>query len=187
RLPRPGGRARFTATQRLGHALLPFGERGRLGERPVERRERLPAPLLRQRVALTAQRFGHTLELLHGLCSRLRSGRRPALVRGLRGTLHRRLRCSRRPTGRREARSGRRAQVLSDSVDAARQRVRAISQRALSSGAGAVRRRRVLAVPLRLAAPQVLRGGRERRERALDRGPAEQLLAPLELGLELLL
>src|SRR5216683_2281116 len=187
RLPRPGGRARFTAAQRLGHALLPFGERGRLGERPVERRERLPAPLLRQRVALTAQRVGHTLELLLGFCSRLRGGRGPALVRSLRRALHRRPRGSRRLTRRREAGPGSRAKVLSDSVDAARQRVRSIGKRALSSGAGAVRPRRVLAVPLRLAAPQVLRVGRERRERALNRSPAEQLLAALELGLELLL
>src|SRR6266478_6350627 len=187
RLPRPGGGARFAAAQRLGHALLPFGERGRLGERPVERRERLPAPLLRQRVALTAQRFGHTLELLLGFCSRLRGSRRPALVRSLRRALHRRPRRSRRLTRRREAGPGSRAKVLSDSVDAARQRVRSIGKRALSSGAGAVRARRVLAVPLCLAAPQVLRVGRERRERALDRGPTEQLLAPLQLSLELLL
>src|SRR6266436_1642501 len=187
RLPRPGGSARFAAAQRLGHALLPFGERGRLGERPVERRERLPAPLLRQRVALTAQRFGHTLELLLGFCSRLRGSRRPALVGSLRRALHRRPRRSRRLTRRREAGPGSRAKVLSDSVDAARQRVRAIGKRALSSGAGAVRARRVLAVPLCLAAPKVLRVGRERRERALDRGPTEQLLAPLQLSLELLL
>src|SRR2546430_9689992 len=46
---------------------------------------------------------------------------------------------------------------------------------------------RVLAIPLRLAPPQLLGVGRERRERAFDRGPAEQLLAALELGLELLL
>src|SRR6266481_1663529 len=186
RLPRPGGGARFAAAQRLGHALLPFGERGRRGERPVERRERLPAPLLRQRVALTAQRFGHTLELLLGFCSRLRGSRRPALVGSLRRALHRRPRRSRRLTRRREAGPGSRAKVLSDSVDAARQRVRAIGKRALSSGAGAVRARRVLA-PLCLAAPKVLRVGRERRERALDRGPTEQLLAPLQLSLELLL
>ena len=38
-----------------------------------------------------------------------------------------------------------------------------------------------------MAPPQVLGVGRERRERAFDRGPAEQLLAALELGLELLL
>src|SRR3989442_6805303 len=187
RVPRPGGSARFAAAQRLGHALLPFGERGRLGERPVEGRERLPAPLLRQRVALTAQRFGYTLELLLGFCSRLLGGRRPALVRSLRRALHRRPRRSRRLTRRREAGRGSRAKVLSDSGDAARQRVRSIGKRALSSGAGAVRPRRVLAVPLRLAAPQVLRVSRERRERALDRGPAEQLLVALELGLELLL
>src|SRR3989454_9678084 len=42
-------------------------------------------------------------------------------------------------------------------------------------------------IPLRLAPPQVFGVGRERRERALDRGPAEQLFAALELCLELLL
>src|SRR5882762_10987372 len=108
RLPRPGGGAGFTAAQRLGHVLLSCGERGRLGERPVERRERLPAPLPRQRVALTAQCLGHTLELLLGCCSRLRGGRRPALVRSLRRALHRRPRRSRRLTRRREAGRGRR-------------------------------------------------------------------------------
>src|SRR3989440_3880061 len=38
-LPRPGGGAHLAAPQRLGHALLPLGERGRLRKRPVQRRE----------------------------------------------------------------------------------------------------------------------------------------------------
>src|SRR6266566_4156484 len=59
RLPRSGGGARLAAPQRLGHTLLPLGERGRFRQRPIERRERLAAPLPRQRVALTAQRLGH--------------------------------------------------------------------------------------------------------------------------------
>src|SRR5882762_2805636 len=187
RLPRPGGGTRLAAPQRLGHALLPLGERGRLRKRPVERRERLAAPLPRQRVALAAQRLGHARELLLGLGPRLRGSGRPALVRGLCRALHRRSRIACRLARRGERGAGSRAQVRGNPVDAARQRVGAIGQRALARGTGAVRPRRVLAIPLRLAPPQVLGIGRERCERALDRGPAEQLLAALELGLELLM
>src|SRR5712691_4262605 len=171
RLPRPRGGARLALPQRLSHALLPLGERGGLRKRPVERRERLATPLPRQRVALTAQRLGHTRELLLGLGPRLRGSGRPTLVRGLRRALHRRSRIARRLARRGEWGAGSRAEVRSDPVDAARQRVGAIGQRALARGAGAVRPRRVLAIPLRLAPPQVLGVGRQRRERAFDRGP----------------
>src|SRR6267378_3721727 len=187
RLPRPGAGARLAAPQRLSHALLPLRERGRLRKRAVERREGLAAPLPRQRVALPAQRLGHPRELPLGLGPRRRRGGRPTLVRGLRRALHRRSRSARRLLRRGERGAGSRAQVRGDPVDAARQRVRAIGERALARSARAVRPRRVLAIPLRLAPLQVLGVGRERRERALDGGPAEQLLAALELGLELLL
>src|SRR5881296_3796373 len=178
RLPRPSAGARFAAPQRVGDALLSLGERGRLREGPVERRERLAAPLPRQRVALTAQRLRHARELLLGL--------RPGFRRW-RGALHGR---SCRAGGllrRRERGAGARPEVRGYPLDAAGQGVRAVGERALPRRAGAVRPRRVLAIPLRLAPLQVLGVGRERRQRALDGGPAEQLLATLELSLELLL
>src|SRR5216110_2360899 len=187
RLPRPGGGARFAAPQRVGDVLLSLRERGRLRERPVERRQRLTAPLPRQRVALTAQRIRHARELLLGLRPGFRRGRGASVVRRLRGALHRR---SRRAGGllrRRERGAGARPEVRGDPLDAAGQGVRAVGERALPRRAGAVRPRRVLAIPLRLAPLQVLGVGRERRQRALDGGPAEQLLTALELVFELLL
>src|SRR6266700_504434 len=187
RLPRSGGGARLAAPQRLGHTLLPLGERGRFRQRPIERRERLAAPLPRQRVALTAQRLGHARHLLLGLRPGLGRGRRPTFARRLRRALHRRSGIADRVLRRGERRAGTGAEVRGHSVDAARQRVRAVGQRTLVCGARAVRPWCVLAIPLRLAPPQVLGVGRKRRERAFDRGPAEQLLAALELGLELLL
>src|SRR6266513_1126398 len=187
RLPRSGGGAPLAAPQRLGHTLLPLGERGRFRQRPVERRERLAAPLPRQRVALTAQRLGHARHLLLGLRPGLGRGRRPTFARRLRRALHRRSRIADRLLRRGERGAGTGAEVRGYPVDAARQRVRAVGQRALACGARAVRPWCILAIPLRLAPPQVLGVGRERRERAFDRGPAEQLLAALELGLELLL
>src|SRR6266550_3315230 len=161
RLPRPGGGARFAAPQRVGDVLLSLRERGRLRERPVERRQRLTAPLPRQRVALTAQRIRHARELLLGL--------RPGFRR------------------RRERGAGARPEVRGDPLDAAGQGVRAVGERALPRRAGAVRPRRVVAIPLGLTPPQVLGVGRERRQRALDGGPAEQLLTALELVFEQLL
>src|SRR5213080_324918 len=187
RLPRPGGGARFAAPQRVGDALLSLGERGRLRERPVERRQRLAAPLPRQRVTLTAQRLRHARELLLSLRPGFRRGRGASVVRRLRGALHRR---SRRAGGllrRRERRAGARPEVRGYPLDAAGQGVRTVGERALPRRAGAVRPRRVLAIPLGLTPLQVLGVGRERRQRALDGGPAEQLLTALELGLELLL
>src|SRR5205809_723422 len=187
RLPRPGGGARFAAPQRVGDALLSLGERGRLRERPVERRQRLAAPLPRQRVTLTAQRLRHARELLLSLRPGFRRGRGASVVRRLRGALHRR---SRRAGGllrRRERRAGARPEVRGYPLDAAGQGVRAVGERALPRRAGAVRPRRVVAIPLGLTPLQVLGVGRERRQRALDGGPAEQLLTALELGLELLL
>src|SRR5881396_248685 len=187
RLPRPGGGARFAAPQRVGDALLSLGERGRLRERPVERRQRLAAPLPRQRVTLTAQRLRHARELLLSLRPGFRRGRGVSVVRRLRGALHRR---SRRAGGllrRRERRAGARPEVRGYPLDAAGQGVRTVGERALPRRAGAVRPRRVLAIPLGLTPLQVLGVGRERRQRALDGGPAEQLLATLELSLELLL
>src|SRR6266513_2785389 len=83
RLPRPGGGARFAAPQRVGDVLLSLRERGRLRERPVERRQRLTTPLPRQRVALTAQRLRHARELLLGLRPGLRRGRGASVVRRL--------------------------------------------------------------------------------------------------------
>src|SRR5439155_66872 len=82
---RPGSAARLAAPQRVGHPLLSLGERGRLRQRPVERRKRLAAPLPRQRVTLAAQRLGHTRQLPLGIGPRGGSGRRPSVVRGLRG------------------------------------------------------------------------------------------------------
>src|SRR5881628_1026554 len=78
RLPRPGGGARLAAPQRVGDALLSL----------VERRQRLAAPLPRQRVALTAQRLRHARELLLGLRPGFRRGRGASVVRRLRGALH---------------------------------------------------------------------------------------------------
>src|SRR5881296_3008807 len=187
RLPRPGSGAHLTAPQRFGHALLSLGERGRLRKRAVQRRESLAAPLPRQRVTLAAQRLRHARQLPLGLGSCGGGGRSLSVVRGLRGALHRRLRVARRLLRRRERGAGARAEVSDYPLDASRQRVRAVGKRALARGGGAVRPQRVLAIPLPLAPPQVLGVGRERRERALDGGPAEQLFAALELGLELLL
>src|SRR5207247_1767005 len=184
--PAPGER-QGGGVQRVDDPLLSLGERGRLRERPIERRERLAAPLPRQRVALTAQRLRHARELLLGLRPGFRRGRRASVVRRLRGALHGR---SRRAGGllrRRERGAGARPEVRGYPLDAAGQGVRAVGERALPRRAGAVRPRRVPAVPLRLAPLQVLGVGRERRQRALDGGPAEQLLATLELSLELLL
>src|SRR5437899_3409270 len=60
----------FAAPQRLGYALLALRQRRRLGERAVERVERLLAPRARERVAPRAQRGGQLRELL----LRLRAG-----------------------------------------------------------------------------------------------------------------
>ena len=187
RLPRPGGGARFAAPQRVGDVLLSLRERGRLRERPVERRQRLTAPLPRQRVALTAQRIRHARELLLGLRPGFRRDCGASLVRRLRGALHRRACRAGGLLRRRERGAGARPEVRGYPLDAAGQGVRAVGERALPRRAGAVRPRRVVAIPLGLTPPQVLGVGRERRQRALDGGPAEQLLTALELVLEQLL
>src|SRR5439155_24284127 len=83
--------------------------------------------------------------------------------------------------------AGARGEVSAYRLDAPRQGSRAVGRRALARGAGVVGPRSVLAIPLPLAPRRVLGVGRERRERTLDGGPAEQLLAALELRLELLL
>src|SRR2546422_11044568 len=113
-----------------------------------------------------------------------RRGGGGSVVRRLRGALHRR---SRRAGGllrRRERGAGVRPEVRGDPLDAAGQGVRPVGERALPRRAGAVRPRRVLAIPLGLTPLQVLGVGRERRQRALDGGPAEQLLTALELVFE---
>jgi len=98
------------------------------------------------------------------------------LVRSLRRALHRRSRIACRLLRARRTGAGSRAQVGGDPVDAARQRVRAIGKRALARATRAVRPRRVLAIPLRLAPLQVLGVGRERRERASTAARRKQLL-----------
>src|SRR2546430_943235 len=183
----PPRRARLRAPEGLGHPPLPLGGRGRFRQRPTEPGERLPAPLPRQRVALTAQRLGHARHLLLGLRPGLGRGRRVTFARRLRRALHRRSGIADRLLRRGERGAGTGAEVRGYPVDAARQRFRAVGPRALACGARAVRPWGGLALPLPLAPPQVLGVGRQRRERAFDRGPAEQLLAALELGLELLL
>src|SRR2546425_11471514 len=72
-------------------------------------------------------------------------------------------------------------------LDPARQRIGALRERALAGRRRAVRPASVGPVPIALAALQVFRVGGEGGKRALHRGPLEQLPAPLELRLELLL
>ena len=107
----------------------------------------------------------------------------------LRGALHRTPGLPCRPLGRGERRrpAGRRSQLLRHPADRPRQRVGGAGEGTLARRRRAVRLRRRVAVPLSLAAPQVLRIGGERRQRALDRGAPEQLLTALQLGAELLL
>src|SRR5437762_2774882 len=80
-----------------------------------------------------------------------------------------------------------RSEVLPHLFDAVRQRIGALCERALARGGRAVRAARVRPVPLGLAPFQILRIGGERGKRPFGRRPAEQLPAPLELRLELLL
>ena len=186
RLLRAGRRARLAAAQRLGHSLLALRQRGRLGQRAVERRERLRAPLLGERVPLAAQLVGHVLELLLGLLTGLLRLARLPVVRRPRGALHGGARVARRLRGPRQGWPGR-AEILRDLVDPRRKRVGALRQGALARRRDAVGSRRVVAVPLALPALQVLRVGGQGGERPLRRRAPEQLLAALQLGLELLL
>src|SRR5437867_148020 len=111
------------------------------------------------------------------------------LPRRLAGALHRALRLPRGLLRRRERglAPGRQPEVLPHLLDAVRQRVGSLLERALPRRRRAVRAPRVRVVPFGLAPLQVFRVGRERGERALRRGALEQLAAPLQLGLELLL
>src|SRR5438876_9416446 len=168
RLPRPRAGACFAAPQRVGDALLSLGERGRLREGPVERRERLATPLPRQRVALTAQRLRHARELLLGLRPGFPRGRGASVVRRLRGALHGR---SCRPGGllrRRERGAGARPEVRGYPLDAAGQGVRTVGERALPRRAGAVRPRQdtaVLQAPVPLVGSLLLANRMTRRKR----------------------
>src|SRR5207247_1386751 len=115
-LLRAGRRARLAAAQRFGHSLLALRQRGRLGQRAVERRERLRAPLLGERVPLAAQLVGHVLELLLGLLTGLLRLARLPVVRRPRGALHGGARVARGLRGPRQGWPGR-AEILRDLVD----------------------------------------------------------------------
>jgi len=187
--------AGLAVPQGFRHALLPRCELGRLRERAIERGERLVAPFARQRVAPLVQRVRDVGQLLLGVRSGLCCRRRLPHVGGLRRASHRRPGILRRLLRRGERRGFLALrplmpggfQVRGHLLDAPRQRVGAVAERALPRRAGTVGPGRVLAVPLRLPALQVLGIRRERREGALDCRAAEQLLAPLELRFELLL
>src|SRR5438309_1158703 len=88
RLARPRDGAALAAAQRFGHLLLAVGQRRRLGQRAVERAERLLTPRSRERVASGPQRVGKPRKLLLCRLARpLRSGL-VALPRRLGGALH---------------------------------------------------------------------------------------------------
>src|SRR6266702_5853895 len=189
RLARPCRGSALPAAQRFGHLLLAVRQRRRLRQRAVERAERFLAPRAGERVASRPQRLGKPGQLLlRCLAGPLRAGL-VALPGGPSGALHRGLRLPRGLLRRRERRlaPGRRPEVLPHLLDAVRQRVGPLLERALPRRRRAVRAPRVRSVPLGLAPLQVFRVGRERGERALRRGALEQLAAPLQLGLELLL
>src|SRR5437773_471557 len=181
--PREGERG---GVERI-HCLV--RQRRRLGQRAVERAERLLAPRAGQRVASRPQCVGKSRQLLlRRLAGPLRSSL-VTLPRRLGGALHRALRLPRGLLRRRERglAPGRQPEVLPHLLDAVRQRVGSLLERALPRRRRAVRAPRVRVVPFGLAPLQVFRVGRERGERALRRGALEQLAAPLQLGLELLL
>src|SRR6266702_688684 len=183
RLARPCRGSALPAAQRFGHLLLAVRQRRRLRQRAVERAERFRAPRAGERVASRPQRLGKPGQLLlRCLAGPLRAGL-VALPGGPSGALQRGL------LRRRERRlaPGRRPEVLPHLLDAVRQRVGPLLERALPRRRRAVRAPRVRSVPLGLAPLQVFRVGRERGERALRRGALEQLAAPLQLGFELLL
>src|SRR5438093_808097 len=127
-------------------------------------------------------------ELLLRFLSGLLRPCRVAPSGGLGGALHRSL-CPVRGLLRRRERLAPqlRSEVLPHLFDAVRQRIGALCERALARGGRAVRAARVRPVPLGLAPFQILRIGGERGKRPFGRRPAEQLPAPLELRLELLL
>src|SRR5438876_6392410 len=185
RLARPRRGSALPAAQRFGHLLLAVRQRRRLRQRAVERAERFLAPRAGERVASRPQRLGKPGQLLlRCLAGPLRAGL-VALPGGPSGALHRGLRL---PRGLlRRLAPGRRPEVLPHLLDAVRQRVGPLLERALPRRRRAVRAPRVRSVPLGLAPLQVFRVGRERGERALRRGALEQLAAALQLGLELLL
>src|SRR5437016_4557572 len=189
RLARPRRGSALPAAQRFGHLLLAVRQRRRLRQRAVERAERFLAPRAGERIAPRPQRLGKPGQLLlRCLAGPLRAGL-VALPGRPSGALHRGLRLPRGLLRRRERRltPGRRPEVLPHLLDAVRQRVGSLLERALPRRRRAVRAPRVRSVPLGLAPLQVFRVGRERGERALRRGALEQLAAPLQLGLELLL
>src|SRR5207253_844031 len=181
RLARARRGTALPAAQRCGHLLLAVRQRRRLGQRAVERAERLLAPRAGQRVASRPQCVGKSRQLLlRRLAGPLRSSL-VTLPRRLGGALHRALRLPRGLLRRRErARApGRRPEVLPHLLDAVRQRVGSLLERALPRCRRPVRAPRVRVVPVGLAPLQVFRVGRERGERALRRGALEQLAAPL--------
>src|SRR5947208_624488 len=189
RLARARRGTALPAAQRCGHLLLAVRQRRRLGQRAVERAERRLAPRAGQRVASRPQCVGKSRQLL---LRRLAGPVRSSLVtlpRRLGGALHRALRLPRGLLRRRERglAPGRQPEVLPHLLDAVRQRVGSLLERALPRRRRAVRAPRVRVVPFGLAPLQVFRVGRERGERALRRGALAQLAAPLQLGLELLL
>src|SRR5437667_1724282 len=189
RLARARRGTALPAAQRCGHLLLAVRQRRRLGQRAVERAERLLAPRAGQRVGSRPQCVGKSRQLLlRRLAGPLRSSL-VTLPRRLGGALHRALRLPRGLLRRRERglAPGRQPEVLPHLLDAVRQRVGSLLERALPRRRRAVRAPRVRVVPFGLAPLQVFRVGRERGERALRRGALEQLAAPLQLGLELLL
>ena len=193
RLRGPWLRRRLATPQRLGHPLLPLGERRRLRQRPIERGERLPLPRAAEGVPPRAQLLGKPLELPLRLLTGLFRAGRLALLRRLGGVPHRALRPARRVLGRRQSarlalgRRPLRHDVPRDLLNPLGQRAGTLGERTLPRGRRAVGAHRLRSVPLVLAPLQLLGVRGERRERAFGRGAAEELPAALQLGLELLL
>src|SRR5207249_10118235 len=125
RLARARRGTALPAAQRCGHLLLAVRQRRRLGQRAVERAERLLAPRAGQRVASRPQCVGKSRQLLlRRLAGPLRSSL-VTLPRRLGGALHRALRLPRGLLRRRERglAPGRQPEVLPHLLDAVRQRV----------------------------------------------------------------
>src|SRR5881398_540720 len=187
-LSRPSRGTAVAAAHCFGPLLLALRPRRPLRERPIEGVQRFLTPRPCERVASGPQRAGQLRELLLRLLSGLLRPCRVAPSGGLGGALHRSL-CPVRGLLRRRERLAPqlRSEVLPHLFDAVRQRIGALCERALARGGRAVRAARVRPVPLGLAPFQILRIGGERGKRPFGRRPAEQLPAPLELRLELLL
>src|SRR5438876_6463927 len=180
-LARARGRARFTVAQGVGNFLLPPRERRRFGERAIQGVQRFLSPRGRQRIAPLPQRIRELRERVGGLLSRCPRAARVALARGVRGFLHGALRAAR---GALRILQG---HGLAGTVHPFGQRIGGRGEIALGGNRRGIGTLRLFPGPLGLAALQVLGVLGKRRQLALERGPFEQLLTPLQLTPQLLL